>query len=339
MKLIFNPCYDSKVYVKSDGCTVDEKVVGPQGLLSELELRAGLTGRFLDDFQRAVLYSRAMKKALLGNPDLFFARSYDKDKLGTASILLKWRDALVKIGWNSTINGCRRLDDLALVEPLFDAKGEADRWRSILGYAQDTAIIDEDDSIEVACNKDLLEPLWRQLFDSMENKGSKVHYTPSPVSDDLHTKVDLFSFANDIEMAEWLAGQQLGDNDLLVCNDTSILNLQLALEGKPQVGSENNAIGAIMQIFTLGLELFSNPVDVNTLLAYLQLPATPLNNLALKRQNSDGEDYYRSLRSVLFDQLLSDNGIGDEWDALIDEAVFDYEGNDVSKSDRRKNAL
>ncbi len=339
MKLIFNPCYDSRVYVKSDGCTIDEKVVGPQGLLSELELRAGLTGRFLDDFQRAVLYSRAMKKALLANPDLFFAQSYDKDKLGTAIILLKWRDALVKIGWNSTITGCRRLDDLALVEPLFDAKGEADRWRSILEYAQDTAIIDEDDSIEVACNKDHLEPLWRQLFDSMENTGSNVHYTPSLISDDLHTKVDLFSFANDIEMAEWLAGQQLGDNDLLVCNDTSILNLELALEGKPQVGSENNAIGAIMQIFTLGLELFSNPVDVNTLLAYLQLPATPLNNLALKRQNSDGEDYYKSLRSVLFNQLLSDNGIGDEWDALIDEAVFDYEGNDVSKSDRRKNTL
>lgn len=339
MKLIFNPCYDSRVYVKSDGCTIDEKVVGPQGLLSELELRAGLTGRFLDDFQRAVLYSRAMKKALLANPDLFFAQSYDKDKLGTAIILLKWRDALVKIGWNSTITGCRRLDDLALVEPLFDAKGEADRWRSILEYAQNTAIIDEDDSIEVACNKDHLEPLWRQLFDSMENTGSNVHYTPSPISDDLHTKADLFSFKNDIEMAEWLAGQQLGDNDLLVCNDTSILNLQLALEGKPQVGSENNAIGAIMQIFTLGLELFSNPVDVNTLLAYLQLPATPLNNLALKRQNSEGEIYYKSLRSVLFEQLLSDNGIDDEWDALIEEAVFDYEGNDLSKSDRRKNAL
>ena len=339
MRLIFNPCYDSRVYVKSDGCTVDEKVVGPKGLLSELELRAGLTGRSLDDFQRAVIYSRAMKKALVGNPDLFFAQSYDKDKLGTAIILLKWRDALVKIGWNSTVTGCRRLDDLALVEALFDAKGEADRWRSILEYAQGAALIDEGDSIEVACEKVHLEPLWRQLFDSMEGKGSIVRYAPSSISNDLHTKADIFSFKNDIEMAEWLAGQQLGDNDLLVSDDTSILNLELALEGKPQVGAENNAIGAIMQIFTLGLELFSNPVNVNTLLAYLQLPATPLNAVAVKRQNSEGEDYYKSLRSVLFDRLLEAGGIDDDWDALIEEAVFDYEGKDLSKSDRRKNAL
>ena len=339
MKLIFNPYYDSKVYVKSDGCTIDEKVVGSQGLLSELELRAGLTGRFLNDFQRAILYSRALKKALVGNPDLFFARSYDKDKLGTAIILLKWRDALVKMGWNSAITGCRRLDDLALLEPLFDAKGEADRWRNILKYAQCAPLIDEGDSIEVTCEENHLQPLFRQLFDSMESNGCKVCYTPSSVCDDLPTKTDVYSFTSDIEMAEWLAGQHLGDNDLLVSNDTSILNLELALESKPQVGSENNAIGAIMQILTLGLELFSNPVNVNTLLIYLQLPATPLNGVTVKRQDSEGEIYYKSLRSVLFDQLLSDNGIDDEWDALIEEAVFDYEGNDLSKSDRRKNAL
>ena len=339
MKLRFNPYYNSKVYVKTDGCIIDEKVVGSQGLLSELELRAGLAGRILDDFQRAVLYSRAMKKALEKKPELFFAKSYEKDKLGTAITLLKWRDALVKIGWNSTITGCRRLDDLALVETLFDEKGESDRWRSILKYAQSAPLIDEGDSIEVTCDKDNLEPLYRQLFDRMEGKGCTVCYKPSPVSNDLYKKADIYSFKNDIEMAEWLAQQHLGDNDVLVTGDTSILNLELALEDKPQVGSESNAIGAIMQFFTLGLELFSNPVNVNTLLAYLQLPATPLNTLAVKRQDKEEKEYYKSLRSVLFDQLLEDNGIGNDWDALIQEAVFDYEGNDLSKSDRRKNAL
>lgn len=339
MKLIFNPCYGSKVYVKTTGCTMDEKVVGPQGLLTELELRAGLTGRFLDDFQRAVLYSRAMKKALERKPELFYAQSYEKDKLRTAIILLRWRDALVKMGWNSNVTGCRRLDDLALVETLYDEKGESDRWRSLLDYAQSAAIIDEGDSIEVTCGKDHLEPLYRQLFDWMEGQGCKVCYSPLPINDNLHEKAVVYSFKDDIEMAEWLAQQNLDDNDVLVSNDTSILNLELALDNKPQVGSENNAIGAIMQIFTLGLELFSKPINVNTLLAYLQLPATPLNDLAVKRQDKEGKDYFRSLRSVLFEQLLSDNGIDDEWDALIEEAVFDYEGNDLTKSDKRKKAL
>ena len=96
MKLIFNPYYDSKVYVKTESCVIGEKVVGPQGLLAELELRAGLTGRFSDNFQRAVHYARAMKKVIAKNADVFFAKSYEKDKLGTAIVILGWRDALVE---------------------------------------------------------------------------------------------------------------------------------------------------------------------------------------------------------------------------------------------------
>ena len=140
-------------------------------------------------------------------------------------------------------------------------------------------------------------------------------------------------------MAEWIAQQRLGDNDLLVCGDTSILNLQLALEDKPQVGTENNAIGAIMQIFSLGLELFNKPVNINTLLAYLQLPAIPLSAVCVKRQDKDGKDYCQSLRRALLAQLLEDNGISEKWDECIGKAVFDHEGNDVMRSDKRKMAL
>lgn len=339
MKLIFNPFYDTKVYVKASVCVLGEKVVGPQGLLDELELRAGLTGRFLDNFQRAVLYSRAIKKAIESKADLFFAKSYEKDKLGTAIILLRWRDALVKIGWNKNMTGSRRLCDLAMVEAHFDEKGEGDRWRQILEYAQNSALLNNDDSIEVTCKKDNLEPLYRQLFERIESKGCKVCYTPMPINSDIHKKADVYSFKNDIEMAEWLAQQTLGEDDVVVCNDTSILNLDLALNGKPQVDSSNNAIGAIMQIFTLGLELFNKPVNVNSLLAYLQLPATPLSAVYVKRQDSEGKDYYKSLRRALLAQLLEDNGISEKWNELINEAVYDYEGNDVSKSDKRKEAL
>lgn len=339
VKLIFNPFYDAKVFVNNPGCTMGEKVVGPQGLLAELELRAGLTGRNLDDFQRAILYSRAMKKAVETKPKLFFAKSFEKDKIGTAIILLKWRDALVKIGWDKNMTGSRRLDDLAIVEDFFEEKGEADRWRMLLKHAQNSALLEDDDSIEVSCKKENLEPLYRQLFDSMEAKGCKLSYEPWPVNTELHKKAEVYSFKNDIEMSEWLAQQQLGDNDVLVCGDTSILNLDLALDGKPQVGSENNAIGAIMQIFSLGLGLFNKPININTLLAYLQLPATPLSAVCVKCQDKEKKDYYLSLRRALLAQLLEDNGISEKWDALIGAAVYDYEGNDVTKSDKRKMAL
>lgn len=339
MKLIFNPYYDPKVNVKTPGCVIGEKVVGPQGLLAELELRAGLTGRYSDNFQRAVHYARAMKKAIAKNADVFFAKSYEKDKLGTAIVILGWRDALVKAGWNKLVTGSRRLDDLALVEACFEEKGEADRWRGLLGFAQTSPLLSDDDSIEVTCEQRHLEPLYRQLFDNMVSLGCKVSYKPCTIDGNLHEKASVYSFKNDIDMAEWLAQQPIGDNDVVVCDDTSILNLNLALDGKPQVGTESNAIGAIMQIFTLGLGLFNKPINVNTLLAYLQLPETPLTKVYVKRQDKDGEDYYKSLRRALIDQLLEDNGIGEKWDALIDEAVYDHDGNDRTKSSERATAL
>ena len=339
MKLIFNPCYDAKVLVKTEGCVMGEKVVGPQGLLDELELRAGLTGRYLDDFQRAILYARALKKVMETKAEAFFAKSFERDKLGTAVILLRWRDALVKTGWESSMTGSSRLDDLALAERWFGVKGEGDRWQQLLGQARKDALLEKDDSIEVTCGKEALEPLYRQLLEALEKQGCHVCYRPAAADEALHAEKDVLQFKNDIEMAEWLAQQALDEGDAVVCDDTSILNLVLALEDKPQVGMRNHAIGSIMQIFTLGLELFNNPVDVNALLAYLQLPATPLSAVAVKWQDDEGKDKYTSLRRMLFAQLLKDNGIGGQWKDLIDEAVYDFDGNDLSKSDKRKRAL
>ncbi|MBR4647765.1 MAG: PD-(D/E)XK nuclease family protein [Bacteroidales bacterium] len=343
LKLIFSPYYDGNCYAGNPAkqqCVLGTKYVGPLGLLDELELRAGLTGRYSDDFQRAILYARAIKKAIDVNNNLFFAKSFDKDKIKTAFVVLGWRDALVKAGWNKTITGSSRLDGLASVEAFFTEKGEADRWRALLELSRNSALLDKTDSIEVACKKEHLEPLYRQLFDNMEKNDCMISYAPMDIANNLHQKAKVLSFKNDLEMAEWLVQQKLGDNDVVVCDDSSILNLDLALEGKPQVGDESNAIGAVMQIFTLGLQLFNKPLNLNTLLAYLQLPSTPLTSLYVKRTSKkDGTDYYLSLRRVLFEQLLKDNGIGTAWNELIDEAVYDYEGHDMSKSPQRATAL
>ena len=340
MKLIFNPYYDSKVYEKTNGCVVGEKVVGPQGLLSELELRAGLTGNYLSDFQRTIYYARAMKSAIASNSSLFFTKSFAKDKLGTAAVVLGWRDALVKAGWNKKVTGSLRLDDLASVEANFDVKGEADRWRSLLDFAGKSSLLNNTDEIEVTCKKENLEPLYRQLFDNIEANGGKVCYSPRAINTSIYQKASAYMFDNDIKIAEWLAQQPLGDNDVVVSDDTSILNIDLALDDKPQIGSESNAIGAIMQIFSLGISLFSRPLNLNTLLAYLQLPTTPLNSIYVKRKKkTDDSYYYQSLRWALFEQLLDDNGISSEWDNLIKGAMYDHDGNDLSSSKKQKDAL
>ena len=342
LKLIFSPYYDGNCYAGDPAkkqCELGTKYVGPLGLLDELELRAGLTGRYFDDFQRAILYARAIKQAIAGNKNLFFAESFKKDKIRTAFVVLGWRDTLVKAGWNKTITGSNRLDGLAAVEKFFTEKGEADRWRALLELSQDTPLLDKKDCIEVACKKEHLEPLYRQLFNNMEKNGCTVNYAPTDIADELHQKAQVLSFKNDLEMAEWLVQQKLGDNDVVVCDDASILNLNLSLEGQPQFSNESNAIGAVMQIFTLGLQLFNKPLNLNTLLAYLQLPSTPLTSIFVECEKKDGTKYYLSLRRALFDQLLKANGIGEKWNELIDGALYDHEGKDMSKSQKRTTAL
>ena len=42
---------------------------------------------------------------------------------------------------------------------------------------------------------------------------------------------------------------------------------------------------------------------------------------------------------MLIDQLLKDNGIGKDWAAILAEDVFNYEGQNLSKSDTRKKTL
>ena len=141
MKLIFSPYYDGNCYAGNPAngkCELGTKYVGPLGLLDELELRAGLTGRYSDNFQRTILYARAIKKAIEGNKNLFFAKSFEKDKIRTANVVLGWRDTLVKAGWNKTITGSSRLNGLAAVEAFFTEKGEADRWRTLLELSKTT---------------------------------------------------------------------------------------------------------------------------------------------------------------------------------------------------------
>lgn len=342
MKLIFSPYYDGNCYAGNPDngkCELGTKYVGPLGLLDELELRAGLTGRYSDNFQRTILYARAIKKAIEGNKNLFFAKSFEKDKIRTANVVLGWRDTLVKAGWNKTITGSSRLNGLAAVEAFFTEKGESDRWRTLLGLSKSTPLLEKTDRIEVGCKKEHLEPLYRQLFDNMEKNGCTVSYAPMDTAFNLQQKAQLLSFKNDLEMAEWMVQQKLGDNDVVVCDDASILNINLSLEGQPQFGDESNAIGAVMQIFTLGLQLFNKPLNLNTLLAYLQLPATPLTSIFVVDEKKDGTKYYPSLRRALFNQLLEDNGIGEKWNELIDGAVYDHDGKDMSKSSQRTTAL
>ena len=80
LKLVFSPYYHGNCYAgnpKRNKCTLGTKHVGPLGLLTELELRAGLRRAETTPMERTIAYGKAIQDVLngaTGNP--FYKQSF-----------------------------------------------------------------------------------------------------------------------------------------------------------------------------------------------------------------------------------------------------------------------
>lgn len=336
MTINFNPQYSSSAFVSSSDCGLGVTFMGPFALLCELELRSGNSRGSQDGTQRAIRYMQAMGKAYDGNPKIFYAKSFKRDDLGTAEVVLHWRDAIRKYGWEPYHDAVsEKLKGLAEVEPYFDVEGPADRLRAILETVKEKAVLSPADRINVTCAKEDIEPLFVEILDAIEAHGTPVTYSEDK---EVCVTPELLIFKNDTQAHEWLSTQDFGEEDVLVGANRGMLNDMLYALGKPLVGNSEEGIGPVMRIFTLGLGLFNNPADVTDLLAYLQLPKNPLSSLHVRREKKDGTFFFRSLNRVLADDLSRKGGIGEEWNRDIKEAVYDFDGN-VLDEDKRREAL
>ena len=327
MKIIFNPYYGERQYVQLFNATI----AGKSGLLSELELRAGLTGVHPTHTERIVAYIKAAQKAIELDGSLFFKNSFEGDKLGTAEVLLGWRDSLVYAGWTKDIAGTEKLRGLASVECCFQSDGEADRWRRLLVYAEEHLILKADDEIEVTASKEHLDMTLQQLFDCIEKKGTAVAYGEA-VGTQMPTCTMSWHFHTDIEAHTWMAQQRLALDDMVAGFDNAVLaDLAHALN-LPSVTSQETGVGLQMQMLSLGVALFKKPVDVQTLLDYLQLPMSPLRTVYNEyKYKAKGEKYLRPLSEDLKGALL-DGGMGEVWKEKLTGPFCDYKHNTVEKN-------
>ena len=85
MKLIFSPYYDQTLFTGSKNeCVLGVKYVGPMGLLNELELRAGLSGKYPGHMDRVMSYCEALDSHGKSCPDKpVYWKSHRADILDT----------------------------------------------------------------------------------------------------------------------------------------------------------------------------------------------------------------------------------------------------------------
>ena len=332
MTIYFHPRYDSSVFLTEKDCGLGKAYCGTEALMAELELRAGLTCAETDHPSRVISYMEAMEAALGRDPDLFYQDSFRRDDFGTAELMLGWRDALVKAGWDgSPVGDSEKISVLSLIESCFCCPGSADRWRALLAEARKRPILRSSDSIKVQCRRDDLDPLLQALLDAIGAHSEVKYLEPGTIEDG---KIKIIDFDNEYTAHEWITAQELGGEDVVAEADLALLGDFLRTAGKPGIGAADSGIGAVMRLLPLGLSLFRYPADIAALQSYLQAHRSPFGKLYGKCGTEDGGEYYASAARRLFSHICSEGGFGPGWDEILDGARFDFNGAPLPDKER-----
>ena len=374
MKLIYSPYFGARPYVELTrrGILFDTKAVGTAGLLDELELRLGRKGAVHSETERLVAYVKAMREAVNREYNLFFAQSFQSDEIGTAKVLLGWRDALKMTMWNGEYDGSERLRGLSCIEMYFDALisskegkwGIADRWET-LRYELSLGNVFRFPGLEIECRvpEESLPKVVRETLALLPRRDIPVsfvtEFTPAApertalrriqevllgapsVSGEKETLPADGSFRYFAPQYGYDAfqivagGMRPEEGVLLVVEDPKRLNDTLSVLDRPRIAAAANGYPQSEQLFLLGLSLFRTPVDVNSLTSYLRVPVNPLGKLHVKKERTDGTAYYRALNHELLDLLLEEGGlIG--WKETLDAALYDGEGAPLTVKEREE---
>ena len=311
MTIHFNPAYNAGYYVADpvEGTAVfSEKYVGAEGLLQELELRAGLTVPDRPRHEMLSLYLQAADDAVKDDPDIFFAPSFRLTSLRTAEKLLAWRDELVLAGWTATTvlpedltsGGRSILQGLAAIEKrLGDGfRTDADRWirlgDALSGYPL-TAGLD----IVLDVPETHLHPRFCSILELLRRQGAPVRACETGGS---APATQVKHFRNEVDACLW-AACEVSKEQLIVCEDTLTLgNAMLALGKSPAAMVSKASLRPVEHLFTDAMLLLADAQNSEILRDYLSVSPHPLNH-----PEKDG----RTLRYDLLRHLVSQGGFGE----------------------------
>ena len=290
MRIVFDPTFDATPWpgpLAARDASAGEAWAGPRFLLNLLETQLGLGGPVVP----AALRAAALVPALRAS-DGFWSASAAVDPLGTARMLLEWRDALWMAGWRGEPLRAGRLAALARVTA--DAlAGFPDRVATVADVlARRAADVAELALVEPT---DDLPPLWRVVIERLAAHGTRVASTmlgPADARGDLAAAQRL-TFAPTAdgtlqllrphgplqaaeEVAAWLAARDAATPTVVIGPDP-LLDAALRRHGLPTTGGTRHARdNALVQILPLTLALGWSPADPERALELLTLADGPV---------------------------------------------------------------
>ena len=303
-KIFFSPEFSGHVFTSSE-IMMDTVVTNTIGLVNLLELRLGLHYDEVSAQERMALYYDAVSKYMEAHPKNVMAESFKTSGLTTAKAMLGWRDELRSADWDfdgASISS--RLSVLIGVEEYFRKKDGCD-MAGRLHIVTDQVAMQKLDCSQMtcllACDKDWLKPNVRELLNALECQGAKLELIPqAPVSDSNLCRVRemifkgrqgkitldendssllIYQFNDERQAAQYLAYEQMDDVDLWINADNKQMDNWLLLMNKAMTGSiTSDCTPQLTQLFVMGLGLFASPLNVNTLIEWLNMPLHPLDS-------------------------------------------------------------
>lgn len=288
MRIHFSPWFSARPYIgrEKNNIIFGEKIVGPSGLLQLLQEAAGIYYTSVQPQIRMAEYYRSMKSKIKRD-DIFF-NSFQVDPMGVSNQILKWRDILVKAGWDVKSSGRsknERLDFIKRMETENLPLGEADMWFEVLQLAKDGAYKGGDIEIVSEVPQNFLPPFYRSLLNYIASSGIKVEYANEENITNIVEKaltdkrIELMQFPNEDQMMRYAI---LNSNnwDMVICPTLKRLGNNQQLLDKPVSSSSlSNSQPQILQLFTLGNGLFNYPCNIAALKGWLSAEKSPLKGL------------------------------------------------------------
>ena len=319
MTIIYSPEFNSTSYInlqQRQGQLLGLKVCGSTELLSELELRAGIVALEKSEPERLVTFHESLKNNV---KDTIFEESFKTDEVGVARQLMAWTDNLLMTGWTpDTEIESDKLKALAKIVKGVVGKHVAQRWQDLTTYLNSHTIFETDDMIEVH-TEELIPAVIKSTLEQLA-KQATINYVTNEGK--MPTDFKVYHFKTRDKAYQWYLSQPdaIKGVDVTISSDNCILNDMAIAMGIPTVNSKSqNSNPQLLQLFKLGMSLFSRPINVYNLLSYLQIPGNPLGGIAYK------------LARVLADE----GGINEEWQKTIDE----YDFTDDKGKDKRDEKL
>ena len=320
MKCIMLGCYLDGQSTTVPVDRLGAAVLGPLALLDILETQLGLLALHPSTAERVIQYRNCL--ALLDNPSRFYHRSFALDPLGTAALLLAWRDewdlrSCGEVQWEEALSeeAPARIRDMAAVEQCARASVSPNlgqRLQAVLVALKSRKT--DIETIEVIDPIDILPRRWQSVLSALplvqritpcEANGESLEdgkasflgalrhalkqvvagNRPDPLSWQDDGSVIVVQAETRALAAHWVAGHLGGPDALLVSSDEGArLDAHLAALGQARLGlREVSAFRPALQVLPLVTELLWKPLNYHALVQFLTHPIGPLPRFARQR--------------------------------------------------------